>query len=118
MAGLAVLSTAAAVAVAPPSPSSSARTLQQQLDDLVGAPGGPPGVIAVLRDGRRTRVLRSGVAQTGTHRAPGADDHMRIASAAKAFSGAVALSSSPAGTCAWTTPCTSGCRSCRRRGGP
>ncbi|MEU5183486.1 serine hydrolase domain-containing protein [Streptomyces longwoodensis] len=93
-AGLAVLSTAAAVAIAPasPSPSPSARTLQQQLDDLVGAPGGPPGVIAVLRDGGQTRVLRSGVAQTGTQRAPGADDHMRIASAAKAFSGAVALS--------------------------
>ncbi|MFI6011036.1 serine hydrolase domain-containing protein [Streptomyces sp. NPDC051243] len=67
-------------------------TLQQQLDDLVRTPGGPPGAIAVLRDGRGSRVVRAGVSNLATGRRPQPGDHMRIASAAKAFSGAVALS--------------------------
>ncbi|GGV14180.1 hypothetical protein GCM10010495_30050 [Kitasatospora herbaricolor] len=65
--------------------------LQRRLDELVATAGGPPGVIAVLRRGGRTEVLRSGVAEVGTARPPRITDHMRIASAAKAFSGAVAL---------------------------
>ncbi|MEU9105536.1 serine hydrolase domain-containing protein [Streptomyces xanthophaeus] len=65
--------------------------LQQELRALVDAPGGPPGVIAVLRDGDRTQVYRAGVADIGSGRPPRATDHMRIASVAKAFSGAVAL---------------------------
>jgi D-alanyl-D-alanine carboxypeptidase len=44
-----------------------------------------------LRRGSRTTVLSSGVADVKTGRAPRATDHMRIASIAKAFSGAVAL---------------------------
>jgi D-alanyl-D-alanine carboxypeptidase len=66
--------------------------LQRRLEELVRTPGGPPGVIAVLRDERRTRVVRAGVADLETGRAPRPHDHMRIASTAKAFSGAVALS--------------------------
>ncbi|MFJ1969678.1 serine hydrolase domain-containing protein [Streptomyces sp. NPDC087903] len=66
--------------------------LQRQIDRLVSESGGPPGVIAVLRTDSRTRVLRAGVADLATGRAPRAVDHMRIASTAKAFSGAVALS--------------------------
>ncbi|MFE6282057.1 serine hydrolase domain-containing protein [Streptomyces sp. NPDC057877] len=73
-------------------PSATPSDLRRQLETLVRAPGGPPGVIAVLRDGERTRVVRTGVAELGTDRAPDIDDHMRIASTAKAFSGAVALS--------------------------
>ncbi|MEU9378359.1 serine hydrolase domain-containing protein [Streptomyces sp. NPDC048255] len=65
--------------------------LQQELRDLVETPGGPPGVIAVLRDGDRTEVYRAGVADVESGRPPRATDHMRIASVAKAFSGAVAL---------------------------
>ena len=66
--------------------------LRAQLEELVHAPGGPPGAIAVLqRDGVR-RVVRAGVADLATGRTPQPDDHMRIASTAKAFSGAVALS--------------------------
>ncbi|WP_329416448.1 beta-lactamase family protein [Streptomyces sp. NBC_00704] len=68
------------------------RTLQEQIDRFVSEPGGPPGVIALLRDGRGTRVLRAGVADLATGRRPQPTDHMRIASTAKAFSGAVALS--------------------------
>ncbi|MFG2982262.1 serine hydrolase domain-containing protein [Streptomyces sp. NPDC048258] len=66
--------------------------LQRELAGLVGAPGGPPGAIAVLtRDGER-QVYAAGTAELGTRRVPRPDDHMRIASVAKAFSGAVALS--------------------------
>ncbi|MEU2508435.1 serine hydrolase domain-containing protein [Streptomyces sp. NPDC007863] len=85
--------------------SAEDRELRRALAELVAAPGGPPGAIAVLtRDGER-RVYRAGTAElagpprtgTGTKagtdssRPPRADDHMRIASAAKAFSGAVSL---------------------------
>ncbi|MFC4465695.1 serine hydrolase domain-containing protein [Streptomyces xiangluensis] len=87
---LALLSPAAGAATpAGPDPQGS---LQEQLEELVRTPGGPPGVIAVLRDGRSSRVVRAGVADLATGRRPAPDDHMRIASAAKAFSGAVALS--------------------------
>ncbi|MDX3310908.1 serine hydrolase [Streptomyces sp. ME08-AFT2] len=68
------------------------RTLQRQIERFVSEPGGPPAVIAVLRDGKQTRVFRAGVADLATGRPPRVDDHMRIASTAKAFSGAVALS--------------------------
>ncbi|MGW5634122.1 serine hydrolase domain-containing protein [Streptomyces sp. NPDC003832] len=85
------LSPAVAGAATHPRPDTDS-ALQRQLADLVRSPGGPPGVIAVLKDGHRTRVVRAGVADLDTGREPRPDDHMRIASAAKAFSGAVALS--------------------------
>ncbi|WP_418960387.1 serine hydrolase domain-containing protein [Streptomyces tritici] len=65
--------------------------LQRQLDRLVAQEDGPPGAIAVLTRGDRTRVYTSGVGDLATGRPPHLDDHMRIASIAKAFSGAVAL---------------------------
>lgn len=65
--------------------------VQRGLERLVEAPGGPPGAIATLyRDGHLT-VLRAGRADVRRRGAPRASDHMRIASVAKAFSGAVAL---------------------------
>lgn len=70
--------------------AASGDGLQHKLDALVAAKGGPPGVLVVLdRRGRRT-VYRSGFAVIDPRR-PSPDDHMRIASVAKAFSGAVAL---------------------------
>ncbi|MEU6372961.1 serine hydrolase domain-containing protein [Streptomyces sp. NPDC046909] len=90
-ASLAVLPPVAADAAVPPGPHHDSG-LQEQLDELVDAPGGPPGVIVVLRDGEHSRVVRAGVADLATGRRPEAGDHMRIASTAKAFSGAVALS--------------------------
>jgi len=80
-------------AVAPLALADSPREakLQRQLDGLVKAKGGPPGAIVTLRRGSRTKVLTAGVADVRTRRAPRAADHMRIASVAKAFSGAVAL---------------------------
>ncbi|MFE0602323.1 serine hydrolase domain-containing protein [Streptomyces sp. NPDC058892] len=73
-------------------PPDRAAFLRQELRELVERPDGPPGIIAVLRDGDRTEVYRAGVADVDSGRPPGATDHMRIASVAKAFSGAVALS--------------------------
>ncbi|KAB1987290.1 beta-lactamase family protein [Streptomyces triticiradicis] len=67
------------------------RTLQKQLEALVRSPGGPPGVIAVLRREGTSRVVRAGVADLDSGRPIETDDHTRIASTAKAFSGAVAL---------------------------
>ncbi|MFE3672313.1 serine hydrolase domain-containing protein [Streptomyces goshikiensis] len=65
--------------------------LQRRLDGLVAQDDGPPGVIALLTKGDRTQVYTAGVGDIATGRPPRPDDHVRIASVAKAFSGAVAL---------------------------
>ena len=66
--------------------------VQRGLRGLVAAKGGPPGAIATLyRDGRLT-TLSAGRSNIERRGAPTATQHMRIASIAKAFSGAVALS--------------------------
>jgi D-alanyl-D-alanine carboxypeptidase len=65
--------------------------VQRGLERLVAAPGGPPGAIVTLYRHGRTTVLRAGRADVRRPGAPRAADHMRIASIAKAFSGAVAL---------------------------
>jgi D-alanyl-D-alanine carboxypeptidase len=69
-------------------PDTRAR-LQDQLDGLVAAAAGPPGVLVTLHRGSRTTVLTAGVADVASGRRPRATDHMRIASMAKAFSGAI-----------------------------
>ena len=71
--------------------SSADARVQLDLRALVATPGGPPGAIVTLYRYGRTTVLTAGVAQLGTRRPPRATDYMRIASIAKAFSGAVAL---------------------------
>src|ERR1044072_3548040 len=65
--------------------------VQHGLERLVDAPGGPPGAIATMYRNGRLTVLRAGRADVKRKRAPRPTDHMRIASVAKAFSGAVAL---------------------------
>lgn len=67
--------------------------LNRELAELVQTPGGPPGAIAVLRDGDRVEAFRAGVADLAgpAARPPQADDHVRLASVSKAYSGAVAL---------------------------
>jgi D-alanyl-D-alanine carboxypeptidase len=65
--------------------------VQRGLRGLVAADGGPPGAIATLyRDGRLT-TLSAGRSNIERRGAPTSTQHMRIASIAKAFSGAVAL---------------------------
>lgn len=66
--------------------------LDRALRSLVSMPGGPPGVIALVRRGNRLKVHTAGYADVATERRPRATHHMRVASVAKAFSGGVALS--------------------------
>src|SRR5918997_1142648 len=66
--------------------------LDSALKELVAMRGGPPGVIAVVQRGENRKVHAFGVANVRTDRRMKIDDRMRIASAAKAFSGATALS--------------------------
>ncbi|MBB4662845.1 serine hydrolase domain-containing protein [Conexibacter arvalis] len=65
--------------------------LRRGLERLVSASGGPPGAIMTLHRNGRTTVLRAGRANVRRPGAPRAGDHMRIASVAKAYSGAIAL---------------------------
>lgn len=92
---LAALAVVACLALAPGAGSAAAKSsdaaVLKGLEGLVAAPGGPPGAIATLyRDGKLA-TLSAGVSEVGKKTAPRATDHMRIASVAKAFSGAVAL---------------------------
>jgi D-alanyl-D-alanine carboxypeptidase len=65
--------------------------LGRALDRIVDAPGGPPGVSVLIQRGKR-KVFRSrGFAEVRTRRRPTPADHMRIASVAKSWNGAVAL---------------------------
>ncbi len=82
---------AAGMAASPASAGGVQGQLQDQLDGLVAAEGGPPGAIVTLRRGGTLTTLTSGTSDVATGRSPRATDYMRIASAAKAFSGAVAL---------------------------
>src|ERR687890_713632 len=66
--------------------------LDRALKELVAMEGGPPGVIAVVQRGQHREVHSFGVRNIKSGLPIRVDDRMRIASAAKAFSGAVALS--------------------------
>jgi D-alanyl-D-alanine carboxypeptidase len=61
------------------------------LEGLVTSPGGPPGAIATLYRNGKLTTLSTGRSDIKKATKPRATDHMRIASVAKAFSGAVAL---------------------------
>jgi D-alanyl-D-alanine carboxypeptidase len=92
---LAALATVACLALALSVGTAAAKTTDAQvlkgLEGLVTSPGGPPGAIATLyRDGKLT-ALSTGRSDVTKAAKPRATDHMRIASVAKAFSGAVAL---------------------------
>jgi D-alanyl-D-alanine carboxypeptidase len=67
-------------------------TLDEAVKELVAMPGGPPGAIVVVQRGADRSVHAAGVAAVGSDAAPSVDDHMRVASVAKAFEGAAALS--------------------------
>src|SRR5829696_624301 len=66
--------------------------LDRALKDLVAMEGGPPGVIAVVQRGQHRKVHTFGVRNIKSGLPMRIHARMRIASAAKAFSGAVALS--------------------------
>lgn len=72
--------------------SGTGSGLQQALERFVASPNGPPAIVVVLRGDGRTRLLTAGTSEVGTATAPKIDDHIRVASVAKAFTGATALS--------------------------
>jgi D-alanyl-D-alanine carboxypeptidase len=81
-----------AARAARPAASAARVNLGGELRGLVGMRDGPPGAIVIVQRAGRRSVFTAGVRDA---RSPGpvrAFDHMRLASAAKAFSAAVALS--------------------------
>src|SRR5918911_2845595 len=66
--------------------------LDRALKELVAMEGGPPGAIAIVQRGNHREVHSFGVRNIKSGLPLRADDHMRLASASKAFNGAVALS--------------------------
>jgi len=84
-------SQAAASAESQSANASGLPRLQRAMDALVDLPNGPPGMVVVVHRGDHRRVLTAGVGDVETGREIRPNDHMRIASVAKAFSGAVAL---------------------------
>lgn len=67
------------------------RAVKRGLQRLTQSPGGPVGAIATLNRNGRMTVISVGRSDARRKGKPRAGDHMRIASIAKAFSGAVAL---------------------------
>ena len=65
--------------------------LDRALDELVSMPGGPPGAIALVQRGASLTVHAAGVSELGSSGKPQKNEFIRVASIAKAFSGAVAL---------------------------
>lgn len=70
---------------------ASARALNGALDRIAAAKNGPPGLAVVIRRGSHQEFRSRGFSDLKTRRRPRLSDHYRIASMAKAFSGAVAL---------------------------
>ena len=66
--------------------------LDRALAGLVGHADGPPGIAVVVQRGKRAVLHRAGTADLADGAPIRASDSMRLASVAKAFSGAVALS--------------------------
>ncbi|HJT20772.1 MAG TPA: serine hydrolase domain-containing protein [Nitrospira sp.] len=66
--------------------------LQHALERFVSQEGGPPGIIVVVARGQSIDVHTAGYANLESRRPIRIHDHMRLASVAKAFNGAAALS--------------------------
>ncbi len=76
-----------------PAPKVSPKyTLQKAMSALVGAKDGPPGIVVVLANGPHVQVRTAGVSDVVTGRGLQGNNYMRVASVAKAFNGATALS--------------------------
>ena len=88
---LALCALPVAGAGAAPAPQAD-RALDNALERLVDGEGGPPGAIAMIHRGGRTVAHTAGVGVIRPARVWRPGDHMRVASVAKAFSGAVTLS--------------------------
>jgi D-alanyl-D-alanine carboxypeptidase len=78
--------------------SSANAALATALHQLVASPGGPPMVAVVVDRGTGPTLVSAGTTVVGTTTPPALNDQMRLASVAKAFSGAVALALVRSGT--------------------
>ncbi|MET7997518.1 serine hydrolase domain-containing protein [Amycolatopsis sp. NPDC005232] len=88
-AGGLVWTAAPATATGRPRVEDSLRSAIRRLHE---SPHGPPAVVVAIGRGSGTSLYTAGVPRLGAHRSPRADHRMRVASVAKAFSGATALS--------------------------
>src|SRR5262249_21132968 len=76
----------------PSDPSNTLQAVKDAATELAAKTDGPPGVIVVVQRRNDRRVIRAGVANLRTGARLRVNDHMRLASVSKAFSGAAALS--------------------------
>ena len=92
-AGLVALALALALAlVQAPDAHAGGGRLDAALDKIIDDPQGPPGLSVIVQRRNRVDFRRRGVANMETGAKPRIDSPMRIASMAKAFNGAIALS--------------------------
>jgi D-alanyl-D-alanine carboxypeptidase len=77
--------------------------LQRALEQIVDAPGGPPGISVLIDRGRHSEYLWAGVADLRSDRPPTPLDHFRIASVAKAFNSYVAVKLADSGALSFDT---------------
>lgn len=89
----ALLAAALTLLLAPSAPAGpgTGRALHAALDEVMSAPGAPPGLSVLIQRGDRSSFLSRGSAnlRSGAPFRPG--QHYRIASMSKAFNGAIAL---------------------------
>ena len=88
----ATLTTGTAASAATPSPRRADAALDRAIEALVASEDGPPAVAVVVQRGKRPALHAAGATQIGDETKPTLVDHTRVASVAKAFSGAAALS--------------------------
>lgn len=81
----------AAVAATSNQPVKTGKALRAALDEVIEAPEAPPGLAVLLDRKGETQVMKRGVADLTSGAKINVRQHMRIASVAKAFNGAVAL---------------------------
>lgn len=71
--------------------TGTGKQLRAALDEVMRAPEGPPGISVLIQRRGKKQFLRRGVSDIATGARPRRGQHYRIASMAKAFNGAVAL---------------------------
>ena len=81
-----------AEAASPRAARSADRQLRRAMLDLTARRDGPPGIAVVVQSRGRATFRTAGVGDVARRARIVASEHMRLASVAKAFSGAVALS--------------------------
>lgn len=90
---VAAVAVPAAAAKDATTPAPADRKLDRAIERFVKLDGGPPGIVVVVQRPDGDAALHTaGVADVETDAAANIDDRMRLASVAKAFSGATALS--------------------------